>query len=197
VPTIKKALQNRLTGTGKIAVLGIGSDLRGDDAAGMLATEKLAKLISKKRNSRIKVFLGSTAPENLTGEIKKFKPEHVIMIDAIEIKEKPGTILVLDPHEVGAGVSFSTHKLPAKILADYFSHFTKCAVTIIGIQPGSLDFGRKVSKDVASAANSIAGAIRDIVHPAKPSLSRRECRGRDSAKTTRQLKHQDRELHGK
>ena len=41
--TIKKALRNRLAGAKKIAVLGIGSELRSDDVAGMLAAEKLYK----------------------------------------------------------------------------------------------------------------------------------------------------------
>ena len=72
--TIKKALKSRLASAKKVAVLGIGSDLRGDDVAGMLTAEKLFKLVAKKSTSRLKIFFGSTAPENLTGDIKRFNP---------------------------------------------------------------------------------------------------------------------------
>ncbi len=162
--TIKKALRNRLAGAKKIAVLGIGSELRSDDVAGMLAAEKLYKDTAKRSRPKIKVFFGSTAPENLTGEIKKYKPDHLIMIDTVEIKEKPGTMLVLSPKEMGGGVTFSTHKMPARILAEYFAHFFKCDVTIVGIQPASLEFGKPVSKEVKDAAGEVAGAIKEIVY---------------------------------
>ena len=162
--TIKKALENRLKGASKIAVLGIGSELRGDDVAGMLVAQALDKNPGKKNALILKVFFGSTAPENLTGEIKKFKPDHVVMIDTIEIKERPGTIIVLNPHEIGEGVSFSTHKMPAKILADYFVKSFKCDVTIVGIQPASLEFGKTASKEIKDSARQIARAIKDIVH---------------------------------
>ena len=161
--TIKKALRNRLAGAKKVALLGIGSDLRGDDVAGMLAAEKLFKLLAKKTTPKLKVFFGSTAPENLTGEIKKFKPDHLIMVDTVEIGEKPGTMLVLAGQEMGEGVSFSTHKMPAKILSEYFSRSIKCNVTIVGIQPASLDFGKKPSKTVSDATGEIARAIKDII----------------------------------
>jgi len=160
--TIKKALESRLAGARRIAVLGIGSDLRGDDAAGMLVAENLYKALGKKPNSRLKVFFGSTAPENLTGEIRQFRPDHIVMVDTIEIKEKPGTIVVLNPHEIGQGVSFSTHKMPAKILADYFSKSFKCDITIVGIQPSSLDFGKPPSKEIKDSAGRIARAMKDI-----------------------------------
>ena len=48
-------------------------------------------------------------------------------------------------------------------LADYFTNSIKCAVTIIGIQPACLDFGKAPSKAVISAASEVAGAIKDIV----------------------------------
>lgn len=156
---LKKFLNNRLSGAKKIAVLGIGSDLRGDDAAGIVAAQAIEKISKKKKRSRIKAFFGSTAPENLTGVIKRFKPSHLIIIDTAEIREKPGTILILTPEEMGGGVSFSTHTMPAKILAEYFLRSFACDVIIIGIQPKSVKFGAALSKPVAIAARAVAGQI--------------------------------------
>ena len=154
---LKKALKSRLEGAKRIALLGIGSEFRGDDASGVLvagALEKSFKLV--KKNPVFRVFIGATAPENLTGEIKRFKPTHLIIVDTVEMKEKPGTILLLDPQEVGGGVSFSTHKMPAKILIEYFLSSFTAQILILGIQPKSIEFG---TPPVAA----VKGAIKDVV----------------------------------
>lgn len=159
--SIKKVLRDRLANAKKIAVLGIGSDLRGDDGAGMLACEELDKKLSRAAKKKIGIFFGSTAPENLTGEIKRYKPDHLLMIDTIEISQKPGTMLVVASDEIGENVSFSTHKIPSKILADYFKKSLGCKITMVGVQPANIDFGKKMSKTVKSACKEIAIAIKD------------------------------------
>ena len=82
---LKIALTNSLKGVNKLAILGVGSELRGDDIAGMVAAE----IIQKANHKNITVFLGATAPENLTGEIKKFNPSHLLIIDAADTSSKP------------------------------------------------------------------------------------------------------------
>ncbi|MDD5634254.1 MAG: hydrogenase maturation protease, partial [Candidatus Omnitrophica bacterium] len=114
--TLKATLRNELKNAGKVAILGIGSELRGDDAAGVLVARKCERCFEKV--GHVKVFHGSTAPENFTGEIKKFKPTHIIMIDSADIKKSAGEVAVIDLNNIG-GVSFSTHRLPTKIMAEY------------------------------------------------------------------------------
>lgn len=160
MPDLTKFLKNRLTGARRVAVLGIGSELRSDDVAGVLAAGEIERLLARSRKKgRVKVFLGSTAPENLTGEIKAFKPGHIIIIDTIEMDEKPGTVMAVPTSEVASGVTFSTHKMPAKILADYFIKSLKCGITMVGIQPANLEFGDSVSPAVRKAAKYVAGTI--------------------------------------
>jgi hydrogenase 3 maturation protease len=168
VTNLNQELKTRLKGAKRVAVLGIGSDLRQDDAAGILVAAQLDKAAKKKKNPYgFKAYLGETAPENLTGEIKRYKPTHLIIVDTIDIKEKPGTILLLSPEMVASGISFSTHKLPAEVLVNYFMSSFKCQVMIIGIQPGSLDFDKIPSKDVKGAAKEVSAAIKKAV----PSLA--------------------------
>jgi len=155
VQSLTQELKNRLKKAKKIAVLGIGSELRADDAAGMLVAQGV------RQGRKLKSFFGETAPENLTGEIKRFKPTHIIIVDTADIKQKPGTVLLLDSKDVGSGVSFSTHKLPAKILMDYFVQSLKCSVVLIGIQPKTLKFGEAVSKEVKDTVKEISSAIKE------------------------------------
>jgi len=156
---LKEVLKKNLKGAKKIAVLGIGSCLRSDDAAGLLVAEELLKI----RNPKLKVFFGSTAPENLTGEIIKYRPTHIIIVDSVDMDQKSGSILMIDAGEVD-GVSFSTHMLPVKMIVDYFLEALKCEIIIIGIQPQSLEFGETVSEEVRKSTKQIADAILQVLH---------------------------------
>jgi hydrogenase 3 maturation protease len=147
-------LKVRLKGAKKIAVLGVGSDLRGDDAAGILVAESIIK-----KTKKIKVFLGFTAPENLSGEIVRFKPSHIVIVDTADIKQKPGTVLLLNAGDLADGASFSTHKLPPKVMMDYFSKKLKCKIFILGIQPKSVKFDAAVSKEVKNSVKEVSAAI--------------------------------------
>lgn len=158
MPNLEKFLKNRLAKANKVALLAIGSEFRGDDAAGLLVAENVKKLL-KTPNCNFKIFIGATAPENLTGDIKRFKPSHILLIDSVDFNDKPGSILVLVPNDIGDGVSFSTHKMPAKVLMQYFSKSIDCDPVLIGIQPLSVDFGAKQSKDMIGAAKEVAIAI--------------------------------------
>src|SRR5665647_2924663 len=136
---LKTILKQKLKDAKRIVVLGIGSELRADDAAGLIVAEELKKI----KNLKLKVFLGSTAPENFTGEIIKFKPTHILIVDSVDTDQKPGFILLINPDEVG-GVSFSTHMLPVKMMVDYLLASLECEIIIIGIQPKILLFGETI-----------------------------------------------------
>jgi hydrogenase 3 maturation protease len=158
VPLLK-ALRQWLDPAEKVALLGIGSDLRGDDAAGVLVAQSLSKQHrGKKLKKPFKVFIGGTAPENLTGEIRKYGPTHLIIVDAADLGLKKGTVRFIDPKETG-GFSSSTHKMPMKIFVDYLTHSLGCEVVIIGIQPGGLDFNTPPSQEVKKSVKYVSSEI--------------------------------------
>jgi len=157
-----------LAGARKTALLAIGSDLRGDDIAGILVARGLEKAIKKsKRPARLKLFIGSTAPENLTGEIIRYRPSHIIIVDTVEMKKRPGTVVLLSPDSIGGGATFSTHIMPARVLVDYLlESLNNCAIMMIGIQPKSIRFGEGPSKEVKKTAALISRSIAAIVKKA-------------------------------
>lgn len=160
---LKTTLRERLDQAVRIAFLGIGSELRGDDACGILVAESLKACIRKSPLSRkFKVFIGGTAPENITGEIKRFNPTHLVLIDAADLGKRAGQIRLINPEEAG-GVSFCTHQLPIKIMVDYLTQSLGCTITIIGIQPKKIDFGVPVSRQVQAAVRSVSGALKEII----------------------------------
>jgi hydrogenase 3 maturation protease len=143
--------------------LGVGSELRSDDAAGILVAEELLK---RKTNNpaltKLKIFLGGTAPENFSGEIKKFNPGQLVIVDSAELNQPAGTVKLIAPDKIG-GVSFCTHQLPLKIFIDYLLNSLKCDIIVIGIQPKIIDFAEAVSPQVKKAAKLVAQAIVDVL----------------------------------
>lgn len=144
----------KLKDAAKVVLLAVGSELRGDDAAGLLVAEEL----QKHQIPNLDILIGGTAPENLTGEIKRLKPSHLVIVDAAEMNEPPGTIKLVSPEEIG-GFSFSTHSLPLKVMIDFIQRDWPCEVLIIAIQPANLSFGAQVSDAVRRAARQ----VRDLM----------------------------------
>jgi hydrogenase maturation protease len=163
---LKAILQGRLSTAGRdprIAVLGVGSTLRGDDAAGLLAAQELTKLLAGQRRPSTGqptvVFLGETAPENLTGPIKEFRPSCLIVLDAVDAGAEPGGVAVLDPAQIDSGAGVSTHSASLRLLIGYLGQFMQLDAIIIGIQPLRLDLGGPPSEPVRQAATAVAEAI--------------------------------------
>lgn len=151
-------LRKRLLAASRIAVLGIGSDLMGDDVAGML----VVKHLNKYSDEGFRIFLGGSAPENITGEIIRFEPTHLIVFDAVDFAKEPGFVNIIEPNDTG-GVTFSTHRLPVKIISAYLKGVIGCEVVLIGIQPKRVKFMESVSKEIEEAARELAATVIECV----------------------------------
>jgi hydrogenase 3 maturation protease len=149
----------------KICILGIGAEFKADDAAGVFIAQQLqAKCEDKKCSftSSVLCIDGSTAPENFTGDIKKFGPTHLLIIDAAEMGEKPGTIRLIPSDKVG-GVSFSTHVLPIAVMINYLKQSISFESVIIGIEPKDLEFGKEMTNDVKESVDKLTNIIFDTI----------------------------------
>jgi hydrogenase 3 maturation protease len=142
----------------KVVLLAIGSELRGDDAAGILVFDALAKL----KIPRLHALNGATAPENLTGEVKRQNPSHLLIVDAAQLGAPPGTVRLVPVEDIG-GYSFSTHALPLKVLVDFLRQDISSQVFVVAIQPKDVAFGAPVSPEVKAAASLVAEAIRSAL----------------------------------
>jgi hydrogenase 3 maturation protease len=157
---LKKDLQSSLKGAERVAIVGIGSSLRGDDAAGPLFIEELrAALRGAKETLPLKLFSCETAPENYTGDIRKFNPTHIIIVDAIDMGRQTGWTGVVDLEKTGEQVSFSTHRLPINMLVEYLKQYLKCRIITIGIQPESVDFSSPLCDNVRNAVRELRNIV--------------------------------------
>lgn len=159
-------LQKSLADAERVAVLGVGSELRGDDAVGLLVAESLSA--AWKRSRRAAALVGYTAPENFTGPLVRHLRDgaegrrHLVIVDAADLGLKPGATVLLDAARI-AGVTFSTHQLPLALLVDYILRILPVQVHVVAVQPASTAFGRPVSRAVRAAATRLASALQAAV----------------------------------
>ncbi len=139
-------------------MLGVGSELHGDDAAGILVARQLRRLRGRNSLAGIGVSIGGTAPENVTGEIVRFVPRHILLIDAADLRRRPGAIVRVKPEAIG-GLSCSTHSLSLTVLVSYLTESCGCPATVLGIQPASAAFGDPVSDAVRAAVRLVVSEI--------------------------------------
>ncbi len=156
-----------------MAVVGIGQELNGDDAAGV----RVARALLKRQRAgssnaprpaplSLLVVEAAHAPENCTGAIRRFAPDLVLVVDAAEMGDPPGTIRWLDWREA-AGLDASTHTLSASMLARYLIAELSCEVGVIGIQAQDTSFGAPVSPPVRRAIGSVCRVLTALLLEAR------------------------------
>lgn len=136
--------------------LGIGNELNGDDAAGVIVIRRLRERIGDTPD--VLLLEGGTAPESFSGPIRRFGADLVVMIDCADMQGAPGEIAWLDFADLD-GLSASTHTLPPSVLAGFLQGEIGCEIGLIGIQPETLEFDSPLSASVNSAVEEI---VREI-----------------------------------
>jgi hydrogenase 3 maturation protease len=140
----------------RVAVLGVGNELMGDDGAGVRVVRELAARLSA--TPGVLLIDGGVAPENHTGPLRRFRPDLVVEIDAAHLDRPPGSIRRVDWREAD-GLSASTHTLPPSVLAGFLVSELACEVVLIGIQPASLELNTPLSPAVERAVGQLADAL--------------------------------------
>ncbi len=141
-----------------LVIIGMGNELRGDDAVGI----EVARILKKISKKNLHVFEGYTMPEAFISPACREKPTHVLIIDAAELKEKPGRWRILQREELNEGL-FTTHSIPATEMANQLEQKSNAKVAFIGIQPKSRDVGISLSKECSKAAQEIAKSILSMM----------------------------------
>jgi hydrogenase 3 maturation protease len=146
--------------TARVAVLGVGHELSGDDAAGLA----IARALIPRATGQARLFIveAGPAPENQTGALRAFKPDLVIMVDAAQMNAEPGTIRWL-AWEDTTGISASTHTLPLHMLARFMIAEFGCEVALIGIQPFDNLFSENLSPNMQQAVDEVVQGLADTL----------------------------------
>lgn len=140
----------------RLAVVGVGQALRGDDGAGPALIRRLEAALPA--TAHLLLVDAAHAPENILGPIIRFRPSAVLFVDAVRAGQPPGTILWL-PAAAADATGGSTHTLPLNVLAEFITAERGAAVYVLGIQPATTEFGSALSPAVAHAVAQVAAEI--------------------------------------
>lgn len=150
----------------RTAIIGIGNELNGDDAAGVLVARALQQLVSDRkpipgfRSDHLLVIDAGPSPEAFTGPLRRFQPDLIIMVDAAELGDPPGATRWFE-WDAAEGMSASTHTLSPTVLSRFLVGELQCRIELLGIQPKSLDFDRDVSVEVQDAIKRVIAELEE------------------------------------
>jgi len=153
-----------LTGKSRIKVISVGNDLYGDDGIGnavLLVLEQMPEM------KNIELIDGAT---DALGLIDHFEnTEHIILVDAAQMGEVPGTVRVFPKDEVKLNIKMDHLTVHGISLAETFD-IAKAVdklpkkVTIIGVEPKNIGISEKLSDVVTQSIPEIVSHIINLTH---------------------------------
>lgn len=140
--------------------MAIGNTLRGDDGMGPVLVDVLyEKLTNSDINSdNLYLLNAATAPENHTVEIREINPSHIIIVDAVEFGQKPGSFMIVDKEQIDT-FNFSTHTMPISFLMNYIEESIGSKILTLGIQPKDMTMVNTISEEVKESIEELSEEI--------------------------------------
>jgi len=142
----------------RVALVGVGNELNGDDAAGIWVARKL--LADRTLPPHFLAIDGGSLPENASGPLRRFQPDLVIFVDAADLDEPAGVIKWLDGAKI-SGMSASSHTLPLPVLGKFLESELNCRVEYLGIQPLQINYLQEMSDCVNESVYQVVNEFKD------------------------------------
>jgi len=142
-----------------ILVLGIGNLVMSDDGVGVKVVQKLQR---EHRFSETVVLMdGGTLGLDLLPKLEGI--ERLIVIDAVETGEKPGTCVRLTGRElpIALETKVSPHQMGLKDLlsvAELMGHAPR-EMVLIGVQPGSIEMDTELTAEVEAKVDVLVDNV--------------------------------------
>jgi hydrogenase 3 maturation protease len=145
----------------RIAIVGIGHELRGDDAAGIAVARALEPLAASQE--RLLVIDAGSVPESFVGVLRRFDTDLTLLVDAAQLDAEPGTMRWVAWQKI-TGISASTHSLPLYIFVHYLVTELNCEVALLGIQPSQTTVGEPLSPVIQESVGKVVHMFTNLVH---------------------------------
>ncbi len=145
----------------RVAAVGIGQPLRGDDAAGLAAARRLKQALGE-YEERLLVLEAGSVPENCSGLLRRHAPDLILFLDAVTPDVGPGRIRWLTLDSV-TGFGASTHTLPLSTLAHYLQAEIGCKVFLLGFQPADTQIGAPLTPALSAAVDEVVSELVEVL----------------------------------
>ncbi len=133
-------------------IIGVGNELRGDDAAGVEIIQRLKRL---GYNNTLTVY---STPENYLQKISSTPGNIRLWIDIINWNAPAGDVRIFTIDEIGQ-YTISTHNFSPLVLVQYLQRLKNIPDYFLGIQPLDLTLGNKISPPVQKTIDKLIDFI--------------------------------------
>ena len=148
-----------MSNEGQILIVGVGNELLSDDGIGVHAIRKLQE------EPIPGVVMAEIGTAILHGLHFLESPERVLVIDAARGGHAPGTIYLFDAAEhARLKAPASIHAMGLREAAGcLLTHKSVPPITVLGIEPETLDYGMNLSAPVRAALPQVVLLARETV----------------------------------
>ncbi len=160
MPELESILDSSFSHGKKVVFVGMGHPLRRDDYAGSYIAKKLKSITNGTSRNGFYVFDGEDNVEALITRIGDLAPDHVVFVDACEMKAEPGETQLVSIERTSYPF-FTTHGIPLKLIAEQL--LPKSQVWLLAIQPKDTYFGEQLTPEIRRVSNSIVNSILRIL----------------------------------
>ena len=138
--------------SGRVVVVGVGDERRGDDGVGPLAVRLLAGAGVES------VIDAGVSPELETWRIRELAPDAVLFVDAVDLGRAPGDVALLEPADLRAE-GFDTHRAPLRLTMEYLESELGARCRLLAIQPRDVRQGAPMCPEVARSVEELVTLI--------------------------------------
>lgn len=144
----------------RVAVIGVGNPLWGDDGAGPELLRRLRsewEVQERQPDSHGKFFFidAGDSPEDCLIRVADLSPDVILVMDAMDLHAEPGSVALLQSEALPEAVCCSTHRLPLKTLLRLWEAGGSKTL-VLGIQPKDRVFRQGLSAEVEMSIDSLA-----------------------------------------
>jgi len=137
---------------GRVLVVGIGNEMRGDDGAGPALVEKLDA------SREVMLLDAGTVPESFIGKMREAGADLILLVDAVDFGGRPGSIAFFQAEEIPEGWC-TTHQVPLGVLMRFLGQEAGSDVLLLGIQPRTICQNAPMSPEVEASVGTLAEII--------------------------------------
>jgi hydrogenase 3 maturation protease len=139
----------------RLAIVGVGNPLRGDDAIGPVLVDRL--------QHKIKATLvnAGDVPENYLGVLEATRPEVVLIVDAVDLGAKPGDTAIIEIEQL-AGAKLTTHNASLALFAQAVKTESGADVFALAIQPSVTSLAAPMSTQVEATLQILEKLFQEL-----------------------------------
>ena len=142
----------------KVVLMGVGNDLRGDDACGALLGERLEDCVN------CPVFVTFDLPEDYAVKAADLRPELVLILDAADFGGEPGQVRLIRAQDIPPTPGV-THRPSLEMVAAFLEMDAGAQTWVLGVQPDMerVGLGDQMGAPMLRAVDALTEMLTELL----------------------------------